>query len=109
MASLVHDRSLGCAAGRGAGGQASADRLKDLAHIVRLVSSTGWVMPGDVASHGLRPMPCIAFQGAHGGVSRAGEQNWRVGAVLGSVGQRGVLQLVERPPIGGVTEDLGDC
>ncbi len=64
-------------------------------------------MLGDVASDGLCARSRIPLQGTHGGVPRAGKQDRRVGPVLGSVGQRGVAQLVERPPAGHCTEELG--
>jgi hypothetical protein len=43
-------------------------------------------MLGDVSSDCLRAWTCVAFKGTGGSVPRAGEQDRRVGSVLGGVG-----------------------
>jgi hypothetical protein len=63
-------------------------------------------MLGDVSSDCLRAWSCVAFKGANGGVPRAGQQNGRVDAVLGSMRQRRVPELMERPATGGRAEQL---
>src|SRR5437899_6634243 len=64
-------------------------------------------MLSNVASDGLWARSRVPFQRTDRSVPRTGEQNRRVGSVLGGVGQRGVSKLVERPPIGGLSEELG--
>ena len=55
-----------------------------------LPTMTCWIMLGNVASDGLGARSRIPFQRTHGSMPRAGEQNRRVGPILGGVGQRGM-------------------
>src|SRR5712691_5177592 len=69
-------------------------------------TATGWSVLCDVASDSLGARAGVPFQRANGGLPRSGEQDWRVGPVLGRMGQRGVPQLVEGPPTSSFTEQL---
>ncbi len=71
-----------------------------------LASPTSWVVLSDMARNGLGAWPSIAFQRPDRGVARAGKQYRGVGPILGSVRERGVPQLVERPPVGSLAEQL---
>src|ERR1700730_16105813 len=49
----------------------------------------------------------VTIQRTNRGVPRTHEQDRRVGPVFGGVGQCGVSLLVECPPLGCLTEELG--
>lgn len=53
---------------------------------------------GQVTGDRLRPWASIALQGPHRGVTRAGQQQGQVGAVLSGMSEGRVAQLVQCPP-----------
>ena len=66
-------------------------------------------VPGRSRRGGGRPPPAwagIALQGAHRGVAGPGQQQRQVGAILSSVGEGPMAQLMQRPP-GARVEQLG--
>src|ERR671934_2975192 len=71
----------------------------------RLVSSTCWVVLGDVTGDCLRAWPRVAFQGSDRSVPRAGKQHRCIGTVLCRVREGRVSKLMECPA-GGCTEEL---
>src|SRR5919204_2014310 len=70
------------------------------------MATTSWVVLGDVARDRLGTRAGIPLQGTNGGMPRPGEQDGRIGPVFGGMGQCGVAELVEGPPMDGVAEQL---